>query len=192
MKEHVFALIDINNCYASIERFFNPQLIDKPVIVLSNGDATVVARSNEAKLLGIQMGVPLFKIKDIIKRNNVVMLSSNYTVYGEMSRRFHSIINQFVTDQEMEVYSIDEAWLLLTNYESLFDLTEYAHTIKKEIFRLIGLPVSVGLGRSKTEAKLGNFLAKKMKHFNGVCDLVNMDPLIKEDIFQDIPLNEVW
>ncbi len=101
MKEHVFALIDINNCYASIERFFNPQLIDKPVIVLSNGDATVVARSNEAKLLGIQMGVPLFKIKDIIKRNNVVMLSSNYTVYGEMSRRFHSIINQFVTDQEM-------------------------------------------------------------------------------------------
>lgn len=94
----------------------------------------MVARSNEAKSLGIKMGVPIFKIQDIIERNSVVVLSSNYTVYGEMSRRFHSIINQFVTDQEMEVYSIDEAWLLLTNYESLFDLTEYAHTIKKKSF----------------------------------------------------------
>ncbi|MFP0792799.1 DNA polymerase V subunit UmuC, partial [Acinetobacter baumannii] len=116
MKEHVFALIDINNCYASIERFFNPQLIDKAVIICSNNDGCVVARSNEAKSLGIKMGVPIFKIQDIIERNSVVVLSSNYTVYGEMSRRFHSIINQFVTDQEMEVYSIDEAWLLLTNY----------------------------------------------------------------------------
>ncbi|MDS1130360.1 Y-family DNA polymerase, partial [Acinetobacter baumannii] len=88
MKEQIFALIDINNCYASIERFFNPQLIDKPIIILSNNDTSIVARSDEAKLLGIRMGVPVFKIKDIIKRNNVVMLSSNYTVYGEMSRRF--------------------------------------------------------------------------------------------------------
>ncbi|MDW5334776.1 DNA polymerase V subunit UmuC, partial [Acinetobacter baumannii] len=95
------------------------QLIDKAVIICSNNDGCVVARSNEAKSLGIKMGVPIFKIQDIIERNSVVVLSSNYTVYGEMSRRFHSIINQFVTDQEMEVYSIDEAWLLLTNYESL-------------------------------------------------------------------------
>ncbi|MFX6972926.1 DNA polymerase V subunit UmuC, partial [Acinetobacter baumannii] len=89
------------------ERFFNPQLIDKAVIICSNNDGCVVARSNEAKSLGIKMGVPIFKIQDIIERNSVVVLSSNYTVYGEMSRRFHSIINQFVTDQEMEVYSID-------------------------------------------------------------------------------------
>ncbi|MDC4945129.1 Y-family DNA polymerase [Acinetobacter baumannii] len=192
MQERAFALVDVNNCYVSCERVFQPKLNNRPVIVLSNNDGCAVARSNEAKALGIKMGVPLFKIKDIVEQNNVVVLSSNYTVYAEMSKRFHSILNQFVSDQDQEIYSIDECFLDLTSFSSLYDLSEYSHTIKNKVLRDIGLPVSVGLGRSKTEAKIANFLAKKMNHFKGVCDLVSLDPLIKEDIFQDIPLNEVW
>ena len=142
----------MNNCYASIERFFNPQLINKPVIVLSNNDGCAVARSAEAKAIGIKMGDPLFKIIDLVKRHNVAVLSSNYPVYAEMSRRFHAILKQFVAPHEHETYSIDEAFLELTAYRQNYDLDAYAR-LMKTVYGNGSVCPCVGIGRSKTEAK---------------------------------------
>ena len=188
----VFALVDVNNCYVSCERVFNPALNDKPVIVLSNNDGCAVARSQEAKDLGIKMGVPLFQIKDIVEQYNVQVLSSNYALYAEMSRRFHSILSDFVGPGEQEIYSIDECFLKLTAYSENYDLVEYAQDMRQRILQWIGLPVCVGIGRSKTEAKLANHMAKKAKRFNGVCDLVSMDPKHRDYFSSLIDVSEVW
>ncbi|MDR7655476.1 Y-family DNA polymerase [Acinetobacter junii] len=191
-ENKVFALVDVNNCYVSCERMFNPSLIDKPVIVLSNNDGCAVARSNEAKALGIKMGVPLFQIKDIVQKHNVQVLSSNYALYAEMSRRFHKILGQYVTESEQEIYSIDECFLDLTAYHKHYDLTKYGQDMRQKILKWIGLPVCVGIGKSKTEAKIANHIAKKNPSFNGVCDLVNMDLCNKEDYLAQIEVSEVW
>lgn len=188
----VFALVDVNNCYVSCERVFNPALNDKPVIVLSNNDGCAVARSQEAKDLGIKMGVPLFQIKDIVEQYNVQVLSSNYALYAEMSRRFHSILSDFVGPGEQEIYSIDECFLKLTAYSENYVLVEYAQDMRQRILQWIGLPVCVGIGRSKTEAKLANHMAKKAKRFNGVCDLVSMDPKHRDYFSSLIDVSEVW
>lgn len=188
----VFALVDVNNCYVSCERVFNPSLNDKPVIVLSNNDGCAVARSQEAKDLGIKMGVPLFKIKDIVQQHNVQVLSSNYALYAEMSRRFHKILLDFVTESEQEIYSIDECFLDLTAYEQNYDLTDYAHEMRNRIQKWIGLPVCVGIGRSKTQAKIANYMAKKGKRFSGVCNLVAMEPKHRDYFFSIIDVSEVW
>jgi len=191
-ENKVFALVDVNNCYVSCERMFNPSLIGKPVIVLSNNDGCAVARSNEAKELGIKMGVPLFQIKDIVQKHNVQVLSSNYALYAEMSRRFHKILGQFVTEAEQEIYSIDECFLDLSAYYKNYDLNEYGQDMRQRILKWIGLPVCVGIGRSKTEAKIANHIAKKNLGFDGVCDLVNMDLCNKEDYLANIDVSEVW
>lgn len=191
-ENKVFALVDVNNCYVSCERMFNPSLIDKPVIVLSNNDGCAVARSNEAKALGINMGIPLFQIKDIVQKHNIQVLSSNYALYAEMSRRFHKILGQYVTESEQEIYSIDECFLDLTAYYKNYDLTEYSQDMRQKILKWIGLPCCVGIGRSKTEAKIANHIAKKNPSFNGVCDLVNMDLCNKEDYLAQIDVSEVW
>ena len=191
-ENKVFALVDVNNCYVSCERMFNPSLIDKPVIVLSNNDGCAVARSNEAKALGIKMGVPLFQIKDIVQKHNVQVLSSNYALYAEMSRRFHKILGQYVTESEQEIYSIDECFLDLTAYYKHYDLTKYGQDMRQKILKWIGLPVCVGIGRSKTEAKIANHIAKKNPSFNGVCDLVNIDLCNKEDYLANIDVSEIW
>ncbi|MDA3500699.1 Y-family DNA polymerase [Acinetobacter sp. AOR34_HL] len=191
-ENKVFALVDVNNCYVSCERMFNPSLIDKPVIVLSNNDGCAVARSNEAKALGIKMGVPLFQIKDLVQKHNVQVLSSNYALYAEMSRRFHKILGQYVTESEQEIYSIDECFLDLTAYYMHYDLTKYGQDMRQKILKWIGLPVCVGIGKSKTEAKIANHIAKKNPSFNGVCDLVNMDLCNKEDYLAQIEVSEVW
>lgn len=192
MKSKIFALVDVNNCYVSCERVFNPKLNNRPVIVLSNNDGCAVARSQEAKDLGIKMGVPLFQIKDIVQKHNVQVLSSNYALYAEMSRRFHKILAEYVTESEIECYSIDECFLDLTAYYQNYDITEYGQDMRQKILRWIGLPVCVGIGRSKTEAKIANHIAKKNSHFHGVCDLVNMDPCNKEDYLSKIDVSEVW
>ncbi|WP_151742883.1 MULTISPECIES: Y-family DNA polymerase [unclassified Acinetobacter] len=192
MKEKIFALVDVNNCYVSCERVFNPKLNNRPVIVLSNNDGCAVARSQEAKDLGIKMGVPLFQIKDIVEQNNVVVMSSNYALYAEMSRRFHNILAGFVANNEVEQYSIDECFLDLTEFEYYHDLIKYGHEMKNVLWQWLGLPVCVGIGRSKTEAKIANHIAKKNKQFNGVCDLVRMDPCNKEDYLSKIDVSEVW
>ncbi|OLV52664.1 DNA polymerase V subunit UmuC, partial [Acinetobacter baumannii] len=192
MKRRIFALVDVNNCYASIERFFNPQLNNRPVIVLSNNDGCAVARSAEAKAIGIKMGEPLFKIIDLVKRNNVAVLSSNYPVYAEMSKRFHSILKQFVAPHEHETYSIDEAFLELTAYQQNYDLDAYARLMKNRIWQWIGLPVCVGIGRSKTEAKMANHLAKTYPTFDGVCNLVSFPTNIRDLLYKQTSVSEVW
>lgn len=179
MKEKIIALIDINNCYVSCERLFQPNLNNKPVIVLSNNDGCAVARSQEAKDLGIKMGVPLFQIKDIVEKHNVVVLSSNYAVYEEMSNRFTRTIKTFVSEKDVEVYSIDETFVELTSYKNQ-DLNLLAQNIKDALLKWLGLPVCIGIGRSKTEAKIANHIAKKNKYLNGICNLHEMDPCSKE------------
>lgn len=191
-KNRIFALIDVNNCYVSCERVFNPSLNNKPVIVLSNNDGCAVARSQEAKDLGIKMGVPLFQIKDIVQQHNVQVLSSNYALYNEMSQRFHRILADFVTPSEQEIYSIDECFLELTAYAEIYDLTEYAQQMRQRILKWLGLPVCVGIGRSKTEAKIANHFAKKGKRFNGVCNLVSMDPKHRDYFESIVDVSEVW
>ncbi|MCG9483012.1 Y-family DNA polymerase [Acinetobacter pittii] len=191
-ENKVFFLIDVNNMYVSCERVFDPSLNNKPVIVLSNNDGCAVARSNESKSLNIKMGVPLFQIKDIVQQHNVIVLSSNYAMYAEMSRRFHKILASYVTDEEVEPYSIDECFVDFTAYEKNFDLEKVGHDMRAKIWKWIGLPVCVGIGRSKTEAKISNHIAKKNPGFNSVCDLVNMDPCNKEYYFSLIDVSEVW
>lgn len=191
-EEQVFALIDINNCYVSCERLFNPKLHNVPVIVLSNNDGCAVARSNEAKALGIKMGVPYFKIKDLVAEHHVQVLSSNYALYAEMSRRFHAILGQYVAPHDQEIYSIDECFLNLTSLKQNYDLDAYCKQMQERIDQWIGLPVSIGIGRSKTEAKLANFIAKKAKRFNGVCNLYSMPPAHREVYASRIDVGEVW
>lgn len=191
-ENKVFFLIDVNNMYVSCERVFAPSLNDKPVIVLSNNDGCAVARSNESKALNIKMGVPLFQIKDIVQQHNVIVLSSNYAMYAEMSRRFHTILASYVTAEEVEPYSIDECFVDFTAYEKNFDLEKVGQQMRQQIWKWLGLPVCVGIGRSKTEAKIANHIAKKNPGFNSVCDLVNMDPCNKEYYFSLIDVSEVW
>lgn len=191
-ENKVFFLIDVNNMYVSCERVFDPSLNDRPVIVLSNNDGCAVARSNESKALNIKMGVPLFQIKDIVQQHNVIVLSSNYAMYAEMSRRFHTILASYVTDEEVEPYSIDECFVDFTAYEKNFDLEKVGQQMRQQIWKWLGLPVCVGIGRSKTEAKIANHIAKKNPGFNSVCDLVNMDPCNKEYYFSLIEVSEVW
>ncbi|HAV4485514.1 TPA: DUF4113 domain-containing protein [Acinetobacter baumannii] len=191
-ENKVFFLIDVNNMYVSCERVFDPSLNDRPVIVLSNNDGCAVARSNEAKSLNIKMGVPLFQIKDIVQQHKVLVLSSNYAMYAEMSRRFHTILASYVTAEEVEPYSIDECFVDFSAYEKNFDLEKVGQQMRQQIWKWLGLPVCVGIGRSKTEAKIANHIAKKNPGFNSVCDLVNMDPCNKEYYFSLIDVSEVW
>lgn len=192
MKQEIFALIDVNNCYVSCERVFNPKLNHRPVVVLSNNDGCVVARSQEAKALGIKMAVPFFKIKDLVAKHDVQVLSSNYALYAEMSSRFHSILSEYVAPDEHEIYSIDESFLKLTAYQAHYDLNDYARHMRARIAKWIGLPVCVGIGRSKTEAKLANFLAKKDAYYQGVCDLTDLTKEQWQQTMQQIDVAEVW
>lgn len=191
-ENEIFALVDVNNCYVSCERVFNPSLNDRPVIVLSNNDGCAVARSQESKDLGIRMGVPFFQIKELVQQHNVQVLSSNYALYGEMSRRFMLLLGQYVAPEEQEIYSIDECFLKLTAYGQNYNLTQYAKDMREKALHWLGLPCCVGIGRSKTEAKIANHLAKKNKYFDGVCNLVEMDPCSAEHMLSQIDVSEVW
>lgn len=192
LPQRIFALIDVNNCYVSCERVFNPKLEQRPVVVLSNNDGCVVSRSSEAKQLGIRMAVPVFQIEDIIQQHQVEVFSSNYALYAEMSRRFMNILGSFVDPCEQEVYSIDECFLELTAYQHSYDLTEYAHQILDTVKNWLGLPCCIGIGYSKTQAKLANHLAKTHPCFNSVCNIVAEDPCVIEDLLLRIPAGEVW
>jgi DNA polymerase V len=184
----VYALIDCNNFYASCERVFNPSLNNRPIVVLSNNDGCIVARSNEAKALGIPMGAPFFKYRGLIKKNNVAVFSSNYPLYGDMSERIMSILGQFTP--ELEIYSIDEAFLLLNGARS--DVRACGHTLRDTIKRWCGIPVSVGIASSKTLAKIANEHAKKNFTTGGVFSLC-MTPEDKIDLLlRALPVGEVW
>lgn len=183
----VFALIDCNNFYASCERVFNPKLNGKPVVVLSNNDGCVVARSNEAKALGIGMGVPEFQIRPLLRAHQVQVFSSNYALYGDMSQRVMETLEQFCPD--LEIYSIDEAFLSLSGFASR-NLMDYGQTIRTTVKRWTGIPVSVGIAETKTLAKLANRIAKRTPETGGVFDLRACPD--ESALLGRIPVEDVW
>ena len=185
MKE-VFALVDCNNFYVSCERVFNPRLAGRPVVVLSNNDGCVVARSNEAKALNVGMGVPAFEVADLIKRHNIEVFSSNYTLYADMSRRVMETLARFTP--EIEIYSIDEAFLNLAGFEP--PLAHYGRQIQQTVKQWTGMPVSIGIAGTKTLAKIANHLAKRSAKLDGVLDLSASADI--EKVLAEVPLEKVW
>lgn len=183
----MFALADCNNFYVSCERVFEPSLNGKPVIVLSNNDGCVIARSNEAKALGIKMGEPAFRIKELIKKANVTVFSSNYALYGDMSQRVMNTLASFTPD--IEIYSIDEAFLGLYGFKHI-NLLDYARQIRKTTMRNTGIPISLGLAPTKTLAKVANHIAKNHPEFNGVYIIDNEQQRIEALRAYDIA--DVW
>lgn len=185
----VFALVDCNNFYASCEKLFDPKLAGKPVVVLSNNDGCVVARSAEVKALGIPMGVPWFKIQKEARQYGIVAFSSNYALYADMSNRVVEVLGQF--SPNLEVYSIDESFLDLSGFNR--DLVEYGQTIRQRIQQWLGLAVCVGIAPSKTLAKLANHCAKKgLAGAAGVCDFTTMSDAALTQLFACIEADEVW
>ena len=159
-KKKNIALIDRNSFYVSCERLFNPKVINKPVVVLSNNDGCVISRSVEAKKIGIKMGEPYFKVKDLVKKNDVQIFSSNYALYGDISRRVMKVIKEF--SDKMEIYSIDEAFISLSFVENQ-RLNEYGKEIRERILKWTGIPTSIGIANTKTLSKVANYIAKKNK-----------------------------
>jgi len=181
------ALVDCNNFYVSCERVFDPGLLRKPVVVLSNNDGCVVARSNEAKGLGIGFGTPIFKCGELVRSKGLKALSSNYALYGDMSRRVMDCLSRF--SPRIETYSIDEAFLDFSGIP-LTERTAYAHQLRRRVLKEVGIPVSVGVATTKTLAKIANKLAKRNAGLKGVLDIsgeVDMDALLSA-----FPVSEIW
>lgn len=187
-RHQTLALVDVNNFYASCERLFRPDLAHKPVLVLSNNDASVIARSKEVKALGIKMGMPAFQIEHLVRKHNIHCFSSNYALYADMSARVMSTLEQLTP--RIEVYSIDEAFADLTGTEHLCSLEEYGQDLKDKIAKWVGLPVCVGIAPTKTLAKLANHGAKTYPGTKGVVDLT--DPQRQEKLMKLVPVGEVW
>jgi DNA polymerase V len=184
------ALVDCNNFYVSCERVFNPKLEGKPVVVLSNNDGCAVARSSEVKALGIKMGEPWFKIKDIAKKHGIIAYSSNYTLYGDLSARVMSILSNFSPKQE--IYSIDECFLDLDGFDPA-TLMAYGQKIRMTVKQGVGIPVCVGIADTKTLAKLANHCAKKsFAGSDGVCDFGRFTDIERSTLFARIPVGDVW
>ena len=182
------ALVDVNNFYVSAERVLNPKLEGVPVVVLSNNDGCAVARSAEVKALGVKMGEPWFKLKDLARKHGIIALSSNYALYADMSNRVMSVLHDFSPRQE--VYSIDECFLDMEGMPG--DLTETGQTIRHRIKQWVGLPVCVGIASTKTLAKLANHVAKKRPQYDGVCNFKTMSVEQIDDILASIEVGEVW
>ncbi len=182
-----FALVDGNNFYVSCERAFDPRLVGVPVGVLSNNDGCFVARSEELKALGVKMGTPAFRVRDLIRRHRVRVLSSNYTLYGDMSRRVNAALSGF--SPEVEIYSIDETFLGLAGFGAR-DLRAMARDMRATVSRWTGIPTCVGIGPTKTLAKLGNAAAKRNPAFGGVCDLSAEDT--RTAVLRTFPVEDVW
>ena len=179
------ALVDCNSFYVSCERLFNPKIRKKPVVVLSNNDGCIVSRSNEAKALGIKMGEPYFKAKDIIVKNNVQVFSSNYSLYGDLSRRVMRTLKRFNSD--IEIYSIDEAFIDLSNFPDN-EIEKVAQEIRSTVLQWTGIPTSIGVAKTKTLSKVANHIAKKKQ--SGITSFIgveNIDPLLEK-----VDINDVW
>ena len=173
----LFALVDVNNFYVSCERVFQPKLETVPMVVLSNNDGCAVARSSEVKALGVKMGTPWFQMQDLARQHGITAYSSNYTLYGDMSNRVVQVLKTFTP--KIEIYSIDESFLQIESVLKRYqDTIELGQSIRQTVKETTGLPVCVGIGASKTLAKLANHLAKKHPIFSGVCDVQAMP---KED-----------
>ncbi|WP_353141194.1 Y-family DNA polymerase [Acinetobacter pragensis] len=192
MPEEIFALIDINNCYVSCERVFNPSLNGKPVVVLSNNDGCVVSRSSEAKALNIGMAVPWHEVQNNALQADVQVFSSNYALYADMSQRFFTILEQHFSPDDLEPYSIDECFIRLSSYRSILDMEQHCRQIVQTIQKWIGLPCCIGIGRSKTQAKLANYFAKTHHGFHSVCSMIDMDLCDTEHLMMHTPVSEIW
>ena len=179
------ALVDCNSFYVSCERLFNPKIRKKPVVVLSNNDGCIISRSNEAKALGIKMGEPYFKAKDIIIKNNVHVFSSNYSLYGDLSRRVMRTLKRFNSD--IEIYSIDEAFIDLSNFSD-DEVENVGQEIRETVLKWTGIPTSIGIAKTKTLSKVANHIAKKKQ--SGITSLIgvkNIDPILEK-----VEINDVW
>lgn len=183
----MFAIIDINNFYASCERVFNPKLKNKPIVVLSNNDGCIIARSAEAKKLGIKMGQVFFEKENFLKEKNVNVFSSNYPLYADMSNRMVQTVQELVGD--VIIYSIDEVFVDLSSHKNK-NLEEFAHEIKERIYKHTGLPVSIGIAPTKTLAKIANFYAKRYKKFSNVLFLNNEKKI--DQALELIDVGEIW
>ena len=189
MSKTIFALIDCNNFFVSSERIFRPDLEGKPVVVLSSNDGCVVARSNEAKQIGVPMGAPVFKLRELFKQYGVIQFSANFELYGNISRRITDVLTR-VTPR-IEVYSVDESFLDLSELH-ITDYNEWGKQVRDRILREVGVPVSIGIATSKTLAKLGADLAKKRESSKGVLSFINMPSEDKEALLSAVPLKDIW
>ena len=179
------ALIDCNSFYVSCERLFNPKIRKKPVVVLSNNDGCIISRSNEAKALGIKMGEPYFKARNIIVKNNVQVFSSNYSLYGDISRRVMRTLKRF--NSEIEVYSIDEAFLDLSNFSD-DEVDDVGKEVRSVVLQWTGIPTSIGIAKTKTLSKIANHIAKKEK--SGVVSLIGIEDI--DSILEKVKIEDVW
>ena len=179
------ALIDCNSFYVSCERLFNQKIRKLPVVVLSNNDGCIISRSNEAKALGIKMGEPYFKARNIIIKNNVQVFSSNYSLYGDISRRVMRTLKRF--NSKIEVYSIDEAFLDLSNFSDK-EVKDVGKEIRNTVLQWTGIPTSIGIAETKTLSKVANHIAKKQK--SGVVSLVNIKDL--DPILEKVEVRDIW
>jgi DNA polymerase V len=192
----MYALVDGNNFYVSCERVFRPSLNGCPVVVLSNNDGCAIARSNEAKALGIKMGAPWFQIKHMTESEGLVALSANFALYGDLSDRMMSLAAGLGPRQE--IYSIDESFIELTGVRG--DLVERSHKIRSRILQWVGIPCGIGIGSTKTLAKLANYIAKTTErkpvsypeHLAQVCNLAALEPAELDAVLAATPVNEVW
>ncbi|MEM1312553.1 MAG: Y-family DNA polymerase [Patescibacteria group bacterium] len=194
MPINPIALVDCNNFYVSCERVFNPSLRNKPVVVLSNNDGCVVSRSDEVKAVGVPMGAPFFKHKDQLQKIDCAIYSSNYALYGDMSRRVVNTLLEFCED--LEVYYIDEAFLSFKGIR-LFELENYAKQIKHRVYQCTGIPVSIGIGETKTQAKLANHVAKYdmrkgKKLFKGIFSFLGKPPELIDNVYNNVTVDELW
>ncbi len=184
----IWGIVDCNNFYVSCERVFRPDLDGKPVVVLSNNDGCIISRSSEAKALGIKMGAPYWEVKPLLQKHRVTVFSSNYPLYGDLSARIMDVLSEHCYD--VDVYSIDEAFLsFLVTQQELIELKDRCLALRKLIYRQTGVPVSIGLARTKTLAKAANFLAKKIYH-KEVYSLLNQERLTAE--LSRVPISEIW
>ena len=184
----MFALVDCNNFYASCERVFNPKLIDKPIVILSNNDGCVISRSNEAKALGIPMGAPAFKYDSVFKKHKIYVFSTNFPLYGDMSSRVMSILSACTPN--IEIYSIDEAFLEFKGFNN-YDLEQYGRDIRKKILKWTGIPVSIGIAPTKALAKVANRISKKFdKKTCGVYVINSKEK--REKALQWLKIEDVW
>jgi len=184
----MFALVDVNNFYASCETLFRPDLQGKPVVVVSNNDGCIISRSREAKNLGIDMAAPYFKIKDELHRQNVTVFSSNYALYADLSNRVMSTLSEITP--AVELYSIDEAFIDLSGVSNCISLEAFGHQIRNQILKNTGLTTGVGIAPTKTLAKVANYAAKRWVSYGGVVDISSRERQRK--LLFRVPIQEVW
>ncbi len=185
-----FGLVDCNNFYVSCERVFNPRLEERPVVVLSNNDGCIIARSNESKALGFKMGQPFFQARPLILKHDVAVYSSNYTLYADFSSRVMNVLASFGHD--LEIYSIDEAFLTLDGLADPADRLRLARQMRETVKRWTGIPVSVGFGPTKTLAKLANERAKKDPQYEGILDLATLSERAQDELLASLDVAVVW